>query len=109
MCKIIDYVHITGLFNDTIIPEGVLYTYLTAWSRNNQSLTNAYILHHFNKTKISIMYRRSKETLCFTTKGMSWQNLIEWTTQECTNAAGQLMLIQQSTRNNKVPASSRIL
>ena len=97
------------LFDDTIIPEDILYTYLSAWTKRNQSLTNANVLHHFNNTLISIMYSKAKETLCLTTKGMPWQDLLKWKSQECTNDADDLMLLQQSTRSNNMPASSYVL
>ena len=55
------------------------------------------------------MYSKAKETLCLTTKGMSWQDLLQWKSQNCTNDADDLMLLQQSARSNDVPASSHVL
>ena len=55
------------------------------------------------------MCSRAKETLCVTTKGMPWHDLLDWTSQECTNDADQLMMIQQSPRDNTVLPPSKIL
>ena len=101
--------HILVFVNGTVIREDILYAYLTAWTRGNQSLTNAYILRHFNNTKISIMCRRAKEIFCLNTKGMQWHDLVDWTSQECTYESDQLMLIQQSPRDNSVLTSGKIL
>ena len=98
---------IIGLLTDE---EDILYSYLNAWTKSNESLSNGYILNLVNHTRVSIVYRTEPEALCLTTKGLSWHDQQNWTSEQPRpEDAASLMLLRQSARNNDINDKYKIL
>ena len=61
-----------------------LQTYLNAWTKTNQTISNEYILKYKYFPRVSVLYSHETNiSICLTTKGMSWQDLQRWTMQNC--------------------------
>ena len=72
------------LYNGTSVSED-LFTYLNAWTKTNDSLTNDYLLKYAINPRISIFYEYINPTTakCLTTQGMPWQDLQMWKVGNC--------------------------
>ena len=96
-----------GMLTDA---DDIVYDYLNAWTKSNESLTSEYLLNQVNSTRVSIMYRTEPEALCLTTKGLSWQDQQNWTSEQpCPDDAGPLMLLRQTVRNNGIKDKYNVL
>ena len=68
------------------LPDSSLQTYFNAWTKNNQTLSNEYILKYiaFNSSRVAVFYGYNNSArICMTTRGMPWQDLQRWTLQNC--------------------------
>ena len=68
------------------LADSSLQTYFNAWTKNNQTLSNEYILKFKadNSSRVAVFYGYSDSTrICNTTRGMPWQDLQRWTLQNC--------------------------
>ena len=96
-----------GMLTDA---DDIVYDYLNAWTKSNDTLTSDYLLIQVNSTRVSIMYRTEPEALCLTTKGLSWHDQQNWTSEQpCSDDAGPLMLLRQTVRNNGIKDKYNVL
>ena len=73
-----------SLYGNTVDDEGLI-VYLNAWTKSNDSLTNAYLLQYANTSRISVWYQYSNTSndKCLSTNGMPWQDLQSWWFSNC--------------------------
>ena len=72
------------LYNGTSVSDD-LFTYLNAWTKSNDSLTNEYLLKYAINPRISVFYEYINTTTanCLTTQGLPWQDLQDWKVVKC--------------------------
>ena len=74
--------------------DDVLYVYLTAWTRENHTLNNQYLIKHSNTSRISICYQHNGPTSasCLLTSSMSWQEVMRWNVGPCSDDKSSFVL-----------------
>ena len=82
-----------SLYGNTVDDEGLI-VYLNAWTKSNDSLTNAYLLQYANTSRISVWYQYSNTSndKCLSTNGMPWQDLQSWRISNCSVEDNPLQL-----------------
>ena len=65
--------------------DNLLNTYLTAWTRDNNTLNNEYIMNYTHRARVYICYKDdgSMPPLCLSTKSMPWQDQMNWNSRFC--------------------------
>ena len=65
--------------------DNLLNTYLTAWTRDNNTLNNEYIMNYTHRARVYICYKDdgSMPPLCLSTKSMPWQDRMNWNSRFC--------------------------
>ena len=84
------------LYNGSSVSED-LFTYLNAWTKSNDSLTNDYLLKYASNPRIEVFYKYiNRHTAeCLTTQGMPWQDLQKWQIGNCSKKEPPMLIDYQ--------------
>ena len=88
------FILLLGTVIGDLTDDDVLYVYLTAWTRDNHTMTNQYLIKHTNTSRVAvcIQHTRPASASCLSTNSMSWQEVMRWNNGPCPDVDVLLVL-----------------